>query len=40
MFALDHGSDTLTPLGGAAVSAAYCAVLIAIAAVLLRRRDV
>ena len=40
MFSLDQGSDLLSPLGGAAVLCAYCAVTIAIAALLLRRRDV
>jgi hypothetical protein len=40
MFALTHGSDTLSPLGGGVVMVVYCAVAIAIAAVLLRRRDV
>ena len=40
MFSLTHGSDSLSPLGGGAVMVVYCAVAIAIAAVLLRRRDV
>lgn len=40
MFALTHGSDTLSPLGGGVVMLVYCAVAIVIAAVLLRRRDV
>ena len=40
MFALDHAQHTLTPLAGGLVFAGYCAVAIAIAAVLLRRRDV
>lgn len=37
---LHHGSDTLAPLAGGLVFAGYCALAIAIAAVLLRRRDV
>ena len=40
MFALTHGSDTLSPLGGGVVMVLYCAVAIVIAAVLLQRRDV
>ena len=40
IFAFDHGSHTLTPLAGGLVFAGYCAAAIAIAAVLLRRRDV
>ncbi len=40
IFSLDHADHTLTPLAGGVVFAAYCAVAIAIAAVLLRRRDV
>jgi ABC-type transport system involved in multi-copper enzyme maturation permease subunit len=40
IFALKHASHTLTPLAGGLVFAGYCAVAIAIAAVLLRRRDV
>jgi hypothetical protein len=40
IFALDHGTHTLTPLAGGLVFAGYCALVIAIAAVLLRRRDV
>ena len=40
MFSLDHGTDTLTPLAGGLVFAGYCAATIAIAAILLRRRDV
>jgi ABC-2 type transport system permease protein len=40
IFALDHASHTLRPLTGGLVFAGYCAAAIAIAAVLLRRRDV
>jgi hypothetical protein len=40
MYALQHADHTLTPLAGGLVLAGYCAVAIAIAAVLLRRRDV
>lgn len=40
MFSRNHGSDTLSPLGGGVVLCVYCAVAIAIAALLLRRRDV
>ncbi len=40
VFALQHGPHTLTPLAGGLVFAGYCAVAIAIAAILLRRRDV
>jgi ABC-2 type transport system permease protein len=40
IFALDHGSHTLTPLAGGLVFAGYCALAIAIAAILLRQRDV
>jgi ABC-2 type transport system permease protein len=40
LFALHHGSDTLSPLAGGLVLAGYCAAAIAIAAFLLRRRDV
>ena len=40
VFSLRHGVHTLTPLAGGLVFAGYCAVAIAIAAVLLRRRDV
>jgi hypothetical protein len=40
LFTLDHRPNTLTPLAGGLVFACYCAVAIAIAAVLLRRRDV
>lgn len=40
MFARDHPVHTLSPLGGGVVLAVYCAAAIAIAAVLLRHRDV
>ena len=40
IFALHHDPQTLTPLAGGLVFAGYCAVAIAIAAVLLQRRDV
>jgi hypothetical protein len=40
IFSLDHAQHTLTPLAGGLVFAGYCAVAVAIAAVLLRRRDV
>ena len=40
MFSLQHGAHTLTPLAGGLVFTAYCAAAIAIAAVLLVRRDV
>ncbi len=40
IFALHHAAHTLTPLTGGLVFAAYCAAAIAIAAVLLVRRDV
>jgi hypothetical protein len=40
VFALHHAAHTLTPLTGGLVLAAYCAVAIVIAAVLLARRDV
>jgi ABC-2 type transport system permease protein len=40
VFALHHAAHTLTPLTGGLVLAAYCAVAIVIAAVLLVRRDV
>ena len=40
MLTLDHGTDTLSPLAGGLVFAGYCAVVVAIAAFLLRRRDV
>jgi ABC-2 type transport system permease protein len=40
LFALQHASHTLTPVTGGLVFAAYCAVAILIAAILLVRRDV
>jgi ABC-2 type transport system permease protein len=40
LFVLHHGAHTLRPLTGGLVFAAYCAAAIAIAAVLLVRRDV
>jgi hypothetical protein len=40
IFALQHAAHTLTPLAGGLVLAAYCAAAIALAAVLLARRDV
>jgi len=40
LFALQHAAHTLTPLAGGLLFAAYCAAAIAIAAVLLVRRDV
>lgn len=40
IFSLDHAAHTLTPLAGGLVMAGYCVAAIAIAAVLLRRRDV
>ena len=40
IFALHHAPHTLTPLTGGLVLAAYCAAALAIAAVLLVRRDV
>jgi len=40
VFALHHAAHTLTPLTGGLVLAGYCAAAIAIAAVLLVRRDV
>ena len=40
LFSLDHAAHTLTPLAGGLLFAAYCAVALAIAAVLLVRRDV
>jgi ABC-2 type transport system permease protein len=40
LFALQHAPHTLTPLAGSLVFVAYCAVAIAIAALLLVRRDV
>jgi ABC-2 type transport system permease protein len=40
IFSLEHGAHTLTPVAGGLVFAAYCAAAIAVAAFLLRRRDV
>lgn len=40
VFALDHAAHTLRPLTGGLVLAGYCAAAIAIAALLLVRRDV
>lgn len=40
IFALHHAPHTLTPLTGGLVFAAYCAAALAVAAVLLVRRDV
>jgi hypothetical protein len=40
IFALQHGAHTLQPLSGGLVFAGYCAAAIAVAAILLRRRDV
>jgi ABC-2 type transport system permease protein len=39
IFALTHGSHTLSPAGGLALFAGYCALALAAAAVLLVRRD-
>jgi len=39
MFALTHGVNELSPLGGFAIFAAYTAFLVGVAAVLLVRRD-
>jgi ABC-2 type transport system permease protein len=40
LFSLEHAAHTLTPLAGGLLLAAYCAAALAIAAVLLVRRDV
>jgi len=40
LFSLHHAAHTLTPVAGGLLFAAYCAAAIAIAAVLLVRRDV
>jgi len=40
LFSLQHAAHTLTPLAGGLLLAAYCAAALAIAAVLLVRRDV
>ena len=39
LFALQHAPNTLTPTAGGLLMLGYCAVVVAIAAVLLRRRD-
>ena len=39
LFALQHASHTLTPTGGGLLFVGYCALVLAIAAVLLVRRD-
>jgi hypothetical protein len=39
IFALTHGSHTLSPAGGLALFAGYCALALAVAAILLVRRD-
>ena len=39
IFQLTHDSHSLSPAGGAAVFIGYCVAMVAIAAVLLRRRD-
>ena len=39
IFQLTHGTDSLSPLGGAAVFVGYCALVVGIAAILLKRRD-
>ncbi|HEV2592138.1 MAG TPA: hypothetical protein VGU02_09615 [Gaiellaceae bacterium] len=39
IFQLTHGTHDLSPAGGAAAFVGYCALMIAIAAILLRRRD-
>jgi ABC-2 type transport system permease protein len=40
IFSLEHGAHTLTPVAGGLVFAAYCVAAIAVAAFLVRRRDV
>ena len=40
LFSLHHAAHTLSPLGGGLLMVAYCAASVAIAAVLLVRRDV
>jgi ABC-2 type transport system permease protein len=40
LFSLQHAAHTLTPLAGGLLFAAYCAAALAVAAVLLVRRDV
>ena len=39
LFALDHATNTLTPLAGGLLFLGYCVLVVAIAAVLLVRRD-
>jgi hypothetical protein len=39
IFSLTHGPHTLSPAAGLAVFCGYCAFTVAVAAVLLRRRD-
>lgn len=39
IFQFTHGAHELSPAGGAAVFVGYCAFFIAVAAILLRRRD-
>jgi hypothetical protein len=39
LFALQHSPHTLTPLAGGLLMVGYCAVVVAVAAVLLVRRD-
>ena len=39
IFALTHDAHSLSPAGGLAIFAAYCAFALAVAAVLLVRRD-
>jgi hypothetical protein len=39
LFALHHAPHTLTPLAGGLLMAGYCALVVAIAAVLMVRRD-
>jgi ABC-2 type transport system permease protein len=40
LFSLQHAAHTLTPAGGGLLLVGYCAAVVAIAAVLLKRRDV
>ena len=39
IFQLTHGTHSLSPAGGAAVFVGYCAFVVTIAAILMRRRD-
>lgn len=39
IFQLTHGAHELSPAGGAAVFVGYCAFVIAVAAILIKRRD-